>query len=105
MIHHIWIICRLCVNTTSSVLIIFLFLSLVFSPGVVSVSFEEDEEGNLCLIAYPIHSDPADLENKELSADGEPKNKLVMWGKKKPSGLLPENERARQSRKEEKGKR
>ncbi len=81
------------------------FLSLVFSPGVVSVSFEEDEEGNLCLIAYPLHSDPADLENKEPSADGEPKNKLVKWGKKKPSGLLPENERARQSRKEEKGKR
>lgn len=90
----------------SSVLMIslFLFLSLVFSPGVVSVSFEEDEEGNLCLIAYPLHSDPADLENKEPSADGEPKNKLVKWGKKKPSGLLPENERARQSRKEEKGK-
>lgn len=78
-----------------------------FTPqykGVVSVSFEEDEEGNLCLIAYPLHSDPADLENKEPSADGEPKNKLVKWGKKKPSGLLPENERARQSRKEEKGK-
>ncbi len=84
---------------------LFLFLSLVFSPGVVSVSFEEDEEGNLCLIAYPLHSDPADLENKEPSADVEPKNKLVKWGKKKPSGLLPENERARQSRKEEKGKR
>ncbi|XP_016418654.1 inositol hexakisphosphate kinase 2-like [Sinocyclocheilus rhinocerous] len=77
-----------------------------FTPqykGVVSVSFEEDEEGNLCLIAYPLHSDPADLENKEPSADGEPKNKLK-WGKKKPSGLLPESERARQSRKEEKGK-
>ncbi|XP_056316210.1 inositol hexakisphosphate kinase 2b [Danio aesculapii] len=78
-----------------------------FTPqykGVVSVSFEEDEEGNLCLIAYPLHSDPVDLENKEPSADGEPKNKLVKWGKKKPSGLLPDNDRARQSRKEEKGK-
>lgn len=81
------------------------FVFLVLSSGVVSVSFEEDEEGNLCLIAYPLHSDPVDLENKEPSADGEPKNKLVKWGKKKPSGLLPDNERARQSRKEEKGKR
>ncbi|XP_034724268.1 inositol hexakisphosphate kinase 2-like isoform X1 [Etheostoma cragini] len=27
--------------------------------GVVSVSFEEDEEGNLCLTAYPLQSDPA----------------------------------------------
>ncbi|XP_056109837.1 inositol hexakisphosphate kinase 2b [Rhinichthys klamathensis goyatoka] len=77
-----------------------------FTPqykGVVSVSFEEDEEGNLCLIAYPLLSDPADLENKEPSPECEPKNKLVKWGKKKPSGLLPD-ERARQSRKEEKGK-
>lgn len=80
-------------------------LFLVHSPGVVSVSFEEDEEGNLCLIAYPLHSDPDDLENKEPSADSEPKNKLVKWGKKKQSVLLPENERTRLSRKEEKGKR
>jgi len=77
----------------------------MLSSGVVSVSFEEDKEGNLCLIAYPLLSDPADLENKEPSPECEPKNKLVKWGKKKPSGLLPENERARQSRKEEKGKR
>lgn len=78
-----------------------------FTPqyrGVVSVSFEEDKEGNLCLIAYPLHSDLSDLENQEPSDDGEPKNKLVKWGKKKPSVLLSENERARQSRKEEKGK-
>ncbi|KAI7808028.1 inositol hexaphosphate kinase 2, partial [Triplophysa rosa] len=78
-----------------------------FTPqykGVVSVSFEEDEEGNLCLIAYPLHSDPDDLENKEPSADGESKNKLVKWGKKKQSVLLSENERTRLSRKEEKGK-
>ncbi|XP_065128840.1 inositol hexakisphosphate kinase 2b [Paramisgurnus dabryanus] len=77
-----------------------------FTPqyrGVVSVSFEEDKEGNLCLIAYPLHSDLSDVENNE-PADGEPKNKLVKWGKKKPSVLLSENERARQSRKEEKGK-
>ncbi|XP_076870698.1 inositol hexakisphosphate kinase 2b [Brachyhypopomus gauderio] len=77
-----------------------------FTPqyrGVVSVSFEEDEEENLCLIAYPLHGDSSDLENKEPLADGEPKNKILKWGKKKPSGLL-ENERARQSRKEEKSK-
>ncbi|KAL7832829.1 hypothetical protein SRHO_G00298470 [Serrasalmus rhombeus] len=77
-----------------------------FTPqykGVVSVSFEEDEEGNLCLIAYPLHSDPSDIENKEPLADGEPKNKLLKWNKKKPSTLL-ENERSRQSRKEEKSK-
>ncbi|XP_012717663.2 inositol hexakisphosphate kinase 2 [Fundulus heteroclitus] len=44
-----------------------------FTPqyrGVVSVSFEEDEEENLCLIAYPLCSDqPADVENKDSSAD------------------------------------
>lgn len=77
-----------------------------FTPqykGVVSVSFEEDEEGNLCLIAYPLHSDPSDIENKEPLTDGEPKNKFLKWGKKKPSGLM-ENDRARQSRKEEKSK-
>ncbi|XP_066522042.1 inositol hexakisphosphate kinase 2b [Hoplias malabaricus] len=76
-----------------------------FTPqykGVVSVSFEEDEEGNLCLIAYPLHSDPTDIENKELLADGEPKNKLLKWGKKKPSALL--DDRSRQSRKEDKSK-
>lgn len=56
------------------------------------------------MIAYPLHSDPTDLENKEPSADGEPKSKLVKWGKKKQSVLLPENERTR-SRKEEKSKR
>ncbi|XP_059186355.1 inositol hexakisphosphate kinase 2-like isoform X2 [Centropristis striata] len=45
--------------------------------GVVSVSFEEDDEGNLCLIAYPLQSDPtADQENKDLSADCEPKVQL-----------------------------
>ncbi|XP_060723416.1 inositol hexakisphosphate kinase 2b [Tachysurus vachellii] len=77
-----------------------------FTPqykGVVSVSFEEDEEGNLCLIAYPLHSDPSDQENTEPLADGEPKSKLLKWSKKKTSGLL-ENERTRASRKEEKSK-
>lgn len=84
----------------SSHLVFFSLLAL----GVVSVSFEEDEEGNLCLIAYPLHSDPSDQENTEPLADGEPKSKLLKWSKKKTSGLL-ENERTRTSRKEEKSKR
>ncbi|XP_071393958.1 inositol hexakisphosphate kinase 2-like isoform X1 [Centroberyx affinis] len=67
-----------------------------FTPqyrGVVSVSFEEDEEGNLCLIAYPLHSDPAgDLENKDPSTDCEPKSKMLKWGNKMASSLLVDNE-------------
>ncbi|XP_030212521.1 inositol hexakisphosphate kinase 2 [Gadus morhua] len=50
-----------------------------FTPqyrGVVSVSFEEDDEGNLCLIAYPLHSDQ---ETKELAVDSQPKNKILQW--------------------------
>ncbi|XP_044023007.1 inositol hexakisphosphate kinase 2b [Siniperca chuatsi] len=81
-----------------------------FTPqykGVVSVSFEEDEEGNLCLIAYPLHSESGDLENKDPSADCEPKSKMVKWSNKKQSPLLLENDnyskdRARHSRKEDK---
>ncbi|XP_034023095.1 inositol hexakisphosphate kinase 2-like [Thalassophryne amazonica] len=81
-----------------------------FTPqyrGVVSVSFEEDEEGNLCLIAYPLHSDPAeDLENKDPSSDCEPKSKMLKWAKVKTSSLLVDNEnyskegRCRTSRKD-----
>ncbi|KAG7494728.1 inositol hexakisphosphate kinase 2-like [Solea senegalensis] len=67
-----------------------------FTPqyrGEVSVSFEEDEEGNLCLIAYPLHSDPAtDLENKDPSADCEPKSKLLKWGKMVASSLLVDSD-------------
>ncbi|CAL8336173.1 unnamed protein product [Merluccius merluccius] len=40
-----------------------------FTPqyrGVVSVSFEEDVEGNMCLVAYPLHSDQ---ENKDPAAN------------------------------------
>ncbi|TRY99780.1 hypothetical protein DNTS_033947 [Danionella cerebrum] len=61
-----------------------------FTPqyrGVVSVSFEEDEEGNLCLIAYPLHSELGDLENVDPSADLEPKNK-IKWVSK----MLLDNE-------------
>ncbi|GCB76155.1 inositol hexakisphosphate kinase 2b isoform X1 [Scyliorhinus torazame] len=80
-----------------------------FTPqykGVVSVSFEEDEEGNLCLIAYPLSGDQADLENVDNS-DCEPKNKLIKWSNKKPVLLENDNygkERVRQNRKEEKMK-
>lgn len=73
----------------------------------MSVSFEEDEEGNLCLIAYPLHSESGDLENKDPSTDCEPKSKMLKLSKKKQSSLLLENEnyskdRTRHSRKEEK---
>ncbi|XP_029989287.1 inositol hexakisphosphate kinase 2-like [Sphaeramia orbicularis] len=80
-----------------------------FTPqyrGVVSVSFEEDEEGNLCLIAYPLHSDPAaDLENVDPSADSEPKSKMLKWSKMMASSLLVDSEnykdgRSRHSRKD-----
>ncbi|XP_062853922.1 inositol hexakisphosphate kinase 2a [Trichomycterus rosablanca] len=74
-----------------------------FTPqyrGVVSVSFEEDEEGNLCLIAYPLHSDLGDLENMDPSSDLEPKNKMK-WSNK----MLMDNEgyskdRSRHTRKD-----
>lgn len=84
-----------------------LFALLPLLSGVVSVSFEEDEEGNLCLIAYPLHSESGDLENKDPSADCEPKSKMLKWSNKKQSSLLLENDnyskdRARHSRKEEK---
>ncbi len=71
------------------------------------MSFEEDEEGNLCLIAYPLQSDPAaDLENKDPLADCEPKNELLKWGKTTASSLFVDSEnyskdsRSRHSRKE-----
>ncbi|XP_076125239.1 inositol hexakisphosphate kinase 2-like [Alosa pseudoharengus] len=74
-----------------------------FTPqyrGEVSVSFEEDEEGNLCLIAYPLHSEVSDLENVAPSVDLEPKNK-IKWANK----MLLDNDgygkdRARNSRKD-----
>uniref|UniRef100_A0A087XE82 Kinase n=1 Tax=Poecilia formosa TaxID=48698 RepID=A0A087XE82_POEFO len=67
-----------------------------FTPqyrGVVSVSFEEDEEGNLCLIAYPLHSDlPADVENKDPSADCDPKRKMLQRGQMVTSAQILESE-------------
>ncbi|KAJ8257172.1 hypothetical protein GJAV_G00182650 [Gymnothorax javanicus] len=78
-----------------------------FTPqyrGVVSVGFEEDEEGNLCLIAYPLHSEPGNLENMSPPSDGEPKSKMLKWGNML-SGLESDNhckERSRHIRKEDK---
>ncbi|KAI3370387.1 hypothetical protein L3Q82_025155 [Scortum barcoo] len=77
-----------------------------FTPqyrGVVSVSFEEDEEGNFCLIAYPLQSDPAaDLENKDPSADCESKSEKLKWGKMSASSVLVDSKdgRIRHSRKD-----
>ncbi|XP_003973217.1 inositol hexakisphosphate kinase 2 [Takifugu rubripes] len=80
-----------------------------FTPqykGVVSVSFEEDEEGNLCLIAYPLRSESGDLENKDPSTDCEPKSKILKWSNKKHSPLhlddIYSKERARHCRKDDK---
>lgn len=59
---------------------------------MVSVSFEEDEDGNLCLFAYPLQSDPtADLENQDPLADCEPKSEALTWGKPMTSSLLGES--------------
>lgn len=75
--------------------------------GVVSVSFEEDEDGNLCLIAYPLHSDAGAQENHDPASDCEPKSKMLKWSNKMPSALLLEKdnygkERSRHSRKDDK---
>lgn len=66
---------------------------------MVSVSFEEDDQGNLCLFAYPLRSDlTADLENKDPSADSEPKSKIVKWGKVMASSLLVDSENFKDGR-------
>lgn len=74
---------------------------------MVSVSFEEDEEGNLCLIAYPLHSDGGDVENHDPASDCEPKSKMLKWSNKMQSALLLEKdnygkERSRHGRKDDK---
>lgn len=84
-----------------------LFLSPSPIAGVVSVSFEEDEEGNLCLIAYPLHSETGDLENHDPASDCEPKSKMLKWSNKMQSALLLDKdnyskERSRHGRKEDK---
>ncbi|KAM4652695.1 inositol hexakisphosphate kinase 2 isoform 1-T2 [Discoglossus pictus] len=75
--------------------------------GVISVSFEEDEDGKLCLIAYPLNGDHDNLENVDNSECNEPKNKLLRWSNKKALMLENDNftkERVRHHRKEEKMK-
>uniref|UniRef100_A0A8C4TL48 Kinase n=1 Tax=Erpetoichthys calabaricus TaxID=27687 RepID=A0A8C4TL48_ERPCA len=79
-----------------------------FTPqykGVVSVSFEEDEDGSLCLIAYPLNREQSELEKNVDHSDCEAKNKMIKWSNKK--GMILENdnfskERTRLNRKEEK---
>ncbi|XP_065810706.1 inositol hexakisphosphate kinase 2-like [Labrus bergylta] len=76
-----------------------------FTPqyrGVVSVSFEEDEEGNICLIAYPLRSDPAaDLENQDPSTDCEPKSgKMISSSVLVDSENFSKDSRSRHSRKD-----
>lgn len=88
------------VSPLTSFFFLSIFYSISLSAGVVSVSFEEDEEGNLCLIAYPLHSDLGDLENVVPSADLDPNNK-IKWVNK----MLLDNEgyskdRSRHTRKD-----
>nr|XP_028699929.1 inositol hexakisphosphate kinase 2 isoform X2 [Macaca mulatta] len=81
-----------------------------FTPqykGVVSVRFEEDEDRNLCLIAYPLKGDHGIVDIVDNS-DCEPKSKLLRWTTNKKHHVL-ETEKTpkdwvRQHRKEEKMK-
>ncbi|VTJ80725.1 Hypothetical predicted protein [Marmota monax] len=80
-----------------------------FTPqykGVVSVRFEEDEDRNLCLIAYPLKGDHGTVDFVDNS-DCEPKSKLLRWTNKKHHMLEMEKtpkDWVRQHRKEEKMK-
>ncbi|CAJ1051396.1 inositol hexakisphosphate kinase 2-like [Xyrichtys novacula] len=75
-----------------------------FTPqyrGVVSVSFEEDDEGNLCLIAYPLRNDPAsDLENQDPSADCDKTVKMISSSALVDSEYYNKDLRSRHSRKD-----
>lgn len=76
-------------------------------PGVVSVCFEEDEDRNLCLIAYPLKGDHGTVDSVD-SSDCEPKSKLLRWTNKKHHVLETEKtpkDWVRQHWKEEKMKR
>lgn len=98
------------VSIKKKTLLLFITQSYIFlSPvlGVVSVSFEEDEEGNLCLIAYPLHSETGDVENHDPASDCEPKSKMLKWSNKMQPALLLEKdnygkERSRHGRKDDK---
>ncbi|KAG9353216.1 hypothetical protein JZ751_017792 [Albula glossodonta] len=76
------------------------FPSSPLLPSPLPLLFEEDEEGNLCLIAYPLHSELGDLEN--VDPDSEPKNKMLKWGNKKVDNDKYGKDRGRHSRKEDK---
>lgn len=74
---------------------------------MVSVRFEEDEDRNLCLIAYPLKGDHGTVDSVDNS-DCEPKSKLLRWTNKKHHVLETEKspkDWVRQHRKEEKMKR
>ncbi|XP_036189520.1 inositol hexakisphosphate kinase 2 isoform X1 [Myotis myotis] len=76
------------------------------SPGVVSVCFDEDEDRNLCLIAYPLKGDHGAVDSVDNS-DCEPKSKLLRWTNKKHHVLETEKtpkDWVRQHWKEEKMK-
>ena len=71
------------------------------------MSFEEDEDRNLCLIAYPLKGDHGTMDSVDNS-DCEPKSKLLRWTNKKHHVLETEKipkDWVRQHRKEEKMKR
>lgn len=67
-----------------------------FTPqyrGVVTVSFEEDAKGNLCLFAYPLHSKAAaDLENNAPLTNNEHESKMFEWGNMVQPSLLMDSE-------------
>lgn len=60
---------------------------------MVSVSFEEDGEGNLCLIAYPQNDPAVDLENKDPLADSKPKSEVHKWGSPVAPPMLVDSEK------------
>lgn len=75
--------------------------------GVVSVCFDEDEDRNLCLIAYPLKGDHGTVDSVDNS-DCEPKSKLLRRTTKKHPVLETEKspkDWVRQHWKEEKTKR
>lgn len=57
------------------------------------MSFEEDGEGNLCLIAYPQNDPAVDLENMDPLADGNPKSEVYKWGSAVASPMLVDSEK------------
>ncbi|KAK1332713.1 hypothetical protein QTO34_007396 [Cnephaeus nilssonii] len=74
--------------------------------GVVSVCFDEDEDRNLCLIAYPVKGDHGTVDSVD-SSDCEPKSKLLRWTNKKHHALeteKPPKDWVRQHWKEERMK-